>query len=577
MRISDKPVTVEYFLKDYTELNIPLYQRDYSWQEEQWSDLLSDLMESTPNTENLGEGHFLGSILIHENIANNIKQGEIIDGQQRTTTLFLLLQALRKRFKQLRKDPEEIRKCITGIDSYIFQKRKGYGKIQLQAKSPKLNLGRRGGKLFKNLICENLDYNEKGKDEAELNLLAASKFFKDKVSGLKYKDATDLLNQIAYTELIIIVSEKPSERTRLFKTLNARGLELSQSDLIKNEICKAANEEEIEGIIDRWENDIREKLGKTKLDTFIFHHLNSKTEYLKLRHDVEKRKTLKISKDYPFVSEKRVFDVLEQKLSSETINLDLFLDDLANDVTIYKNITNPTKTRSKDAYDYLIGLKVLKISKAYPIILAAKRNLNAKDFLLIIRAIEIISFRHSIMRFDPKDLEKLYYSIIPKLGKESIGKIIGIMKSFKTNKEEAIFREGFKKLSRPDLLSKYILMRILNSCQENMSWEHRGSIHLEHIMPKKPRIGSIWHDIQQEDRDKYKLFVQRLGNLTLLNDKLNISASNKDFKEKKKSYKKSRFAINNTISNSTSWNYSMIEKNQAELYKLANKNKIWKL
>lgn len=577
MRITDTPITVGNFLKDYTELNIPLYQRDYSWQEEQWSDLLSDLMESTPNTENLGEGHFLGSILIHENIANNIKQGEIIDGQQRTTTLFLIFQALRKRFNKLRKNPEAIRECITGIDSYIFQKRKGFGQIQLQAKTPKLTLGRRGGKLFKNLICENLNHNEKGKDEAELNLLAASKFFQDKVSNLKYEETIKLLNQTAFAELIVIVSEKPSERTRLFKTLNARGLELSQSDLIKNEICKAANEEEIESIIDRWENDIREKLGKTKLDTFIFHHLNSKTEYLELRHEVEKRKTLKISKDYPFVSEKRVFDVLEQKLSSETINLDLFLDDLANDVNIYKNITSPTKTRSKETYDYLIGLKVLKISKAYPVILAAKRNLNAKDFLSIIRAIEIISFRHSIMRFDPKDLEKLYYSIIPKLGKESIGKIIGIMKSFKTNKEEAIFREGFKKLNRPDLLSKYILMRILNSYQENISWESRGSIHLEHIMPKRPKSGSIWHQIQHEDRDKYKLFVQRLGNLTLLKDKLNITASNKDFKEKKKTYKKSRFAINNTISNSNSWSYSMIERNQNELYKLANKNKIWKL
>ena len=416
-----------------------------------------------------------------------------------------------------------------------------------------------------------------GRMKPKINLLAASKFFQNKVNELKYEDTIGLLNQTAFAELIIIVSEKPSERTRLFKTLNARGLELSQSDLIKNEICRAAKEEEIEDIIDKWEIDIRGKLGKIKLDTFIFHHLNSNTEYLRLRKEVEKKKTIKISKDYPFVSEKRVFDVLELKLSSKTLNLDLFLDDLAKDVEFYKYIVNPTKAKTKEAYDYLVGLKVLKISKAYPIILAAKRNLNNKDFITIIKAIEIISFRHSIMRFDPKDLEKLYYSIIPKLGKEKIQNILGILKSFKTNKEEAVFREAFKKLSRPDILSKYILMRIMNSYQENISWENKNKIHLEHIMPKRPRVGTFWHDIKNKDTDKYKIYLQRLGNLTLLKDTLNQKGSNKNFNEKKKELSKSRFEINKLLSNSPSWNYSLIDKNQAELYKLANKKKIWKL
>ena len=80
---------------------------------------------------------------------------------------FLIFLALRKRFKKLRKDPEQIRDCITGIDGYIYQKRKGFGQTQLQSKLPKLTLGRRGGSLFKSLICEEINQNGNGKDEAE--------------------------------------------------------------------------------------------------------------------------------------------------------------------------------------------------------------------------------------------------------------------------------------------------------------------------------------------------------------------------------------------------------------------------
>ena len=97
-------------------------------------------------------------------------------------------------------------------------------------------------------------------------------------------------------------------------------------------------------------------------------------------------------------------------------------------------------------------------------------------------------------------------------------------------------------------------------------------------MPKKVKKASDWEKVFNKDEDEYNNYVKRIGNHTLLDEKLNITASNKDFKLKKNdNYKKSRLELNIELVKKKTWNYKIIETRQAELYELVNKLEIWKL
>jgi hypothetical protein len=110
--------------------------------------------------------------------------------------------------------------------------------------------------------------------------------------------------------------------------------------------------------------------------------------------------------------------------------------------------------------------------------------------------------------------------------------------------------------------------------QEAIEWGSKD-IHLEHVMPQNP--SGAWLKLKKQDEDMYEEYLNRIGNLTLLQDKLNQSASNKDFKTKKKEYySKSRlFVTKEHFKNYNQWGYDSIQKRQEEIMKLVNN--IWKV
>ncbi len=223
----------------------------------------------------------------------------------------------------------------------------------------------------------------------------------------------------------------------------------------------------------------------------------------------------------------------------------------------------------------MIGLKALNITKCYPLLLAGKNILNDKDFSKLANAIEVISFRHSILKEDPKELEKLYYSVLDEIGKsKNVTAGIQLILEHSTMKRTAEFNENFLKSSPKSITSKYVLYRITRYYQEAIEWGSKD-IHLEHVMPQKP--SGMWLKFKKDNPEKYEEYLSRLGNLTLLQDKLNQSASNKDFATKKREYYvKSRLTLTkDSFKKFKSWNFDQIDARQKELLSVVNK--IWKI
>jgi uncharacterized protein with ParB-like and HNH nuclease domain len=177
------------------------------------------------------------------------------------------------------------------------------------------------------------DYKEEKIKSHKLLLSALDDFITEKLDKLKKDKGLDgiieFTNKVLSAEFIVMTAEQESDKILLFKTLNARGIELSQSDLIKNEVCNNLKGIKTEYAIELWDS-MREILEKVKanVDLFLFHFINSQSDAQELRKAVEIKRNIKNDKDsYPPVPEKYIFDVFGEKLK-RTTSTEKFLFDL---------------------------------------------------------------------------------------------------------------------------------------------------------------------------------------------------------------------------------------------------------
>jgi hypothetical protein len=551
MKVSQEPVKIADIIKDKT-FTVPLYQREYSWNLDQVSDLFYDISDSED------DGHFLGSLLLYQ--SDNSKRMEIVDGQQRMTTLFLLFFSVLKALNGSDKT-----KAIERINSLLFVIDPNDLSNDVSSSEPRLETGKRDKYLFKSIIRnEDFTAHKDGRKRSHKNLTNTLEFFDQRITDI-VKDQglnglTKFTEKVIKSEFIVMTAEKQSDKLLLFKTINARGLELTQGDLIKNELCHKIVGYELDEAIDNWD-EIRSRIEKNNgdLDVFLFHYLNSIDECQVLRQELDKRRGVEKweKKNYPPAPEKYVFDIYGELISR--VGTQRFIDDLLLASNNYIGFVNPGNDKI-----FLNSLKAMGVNKCFPLLLTAVRKLNSENFDKVCKAVDSLTFRHSILRKDPKELERFYYVIGESIVDDSdIDAVVSRIKEHSNFKEEEKFRTEFIFSSMKIPVSKMILDRITRKHSESVDWSNKD-VHIEHIMPQKP-MGE-WKILFDKDEYEYKDYLNRLGNLTILQDKKNIRARNKDFNEKKEYYKESRLSITRKLTGYTKWDYNEILERQEYLY-----------
>lgn len=551
MKVSQEPIKISDILKDKT-FNVPLYQREYSWNLEQVSDLYYDISDSED------DGHFLGSLLLFQ--TDNLKKMEIVDGQQRMTTLFLLLFSILKSLNGSDKT-----KAIERINSLLFVIDPNDLSNDIASSEPRLETGKRDKYLFKSII-RNEDFNahKDGRKRSHKNLTNTLEFFDQKISEIVKEQGlnglTKFTEKVIKSEFIVMTAEKQSDKLLLFKTINARGLELTQGDLIKNELCHNIIPYELDEAIDNWD-EIRSRIERNNgnLDVFLFHYLNSIDECQGLRQQLDKKRGVEKweKKNYPPAPEKYVFEIYGELIS--TVGPQKFIEDLLIASNNYIGFINPTNSKI-----YLNSLKAMGVNKCFPLLLTAIRKLNGENFDKVCKAVDSLTFRHSILRKDPKELERFYYQIGELIVDDSqIENVVSKIKEHQNFREEDKFKEEFVFSSVKGSVAKMILDRITRKHSESVDWSNKD-VHIEHIMPQKP-MGE-WKVLYDKDEFEYKDYLNRLGNLTILQDKKNIRARNKDFEDKKEYYKESRLTITKNLVDYSKWDYNEIVERQEYLY-----------
>ena len=563
---------------------IPIYQRPLSWNKENFDQLFEDIYDALMNEE---KQYFLGSIILQECEADKNKY-YIVDGQQRISTLAILMAVIRDYTKN-----ENLRKKLA---SYLYQEEDEYKGIPEERRiMPWEDLE----KLFNetvykvggtNSVIQSFENDEKNridKEEPKYHLYEAIGLFYEKLEECFQEDekleqfVKYLLNNVC---LVYIKTNTITSAFRLFNVLNARGLALNTSDLLKSEnIGEIKDEKSRVKYANIWRK-IENELGREELENVIgFIRTIKLKERAKISIYEEYRKLVfgngLLKKGEGFI------DYLEEvsRIYSEKVI----------DVDIYKN-----SSAKKNEYKNIIDLlkKYVPFSDWKPPLIAFchkfKTDNNLFDFMKLMEKKIIIEW---IAGFSPTERITSLNKIIKLIELQNdptqiIEKILNfntdetstgrISRTLDYNKKDSIEALLVERLNDSQFytiyggkLAKYILSRLDMEYWELENFQgYPGPVTVEHILPQSPEEGSEW--TAMFTLDERKEWTNKLGNLALLSGIKNSKAQNFGFSEKKKAYfryKSTPFKTTQYLQNIQEWNLNELKKRHEALIETAKK------
>ena len=543
------------------EILVPIFQRPYSWTKQEYIQFLEDLKRIIDEGS---DSYFIGSMFFKENQGK--KSNVIIDGQQRLSTITILISVIRDMLHEIGDDR------VSDIDNDYIKKRN----LKTRDSYYKINLSGINLAFFRKYIQEKdrpqnkaSSFSKEKKINYSNRLLfnCYQEYFSTIVNswgkGLEQKKLTELIINILQTilekfNLLTITVTEENEAFTIFETLNDRGLDLTIADLLKNYLfsilCPGVGEFELRNIIKKWDNMI-ESLGKY-ISPFLKHYWNSK---------------------YKPITEKEIYKALKRKIKTKDEILN-FLNDLFKVAEVYNGFINPEFVYwgDKELVSLLNEILILGVSQCYPLLLSAKAKLNNSEFKKIISLCISISFRYStVCNLHNNKLERLYSDIANKLRKEEIKNSIEVKNFLEIIwPKDEVYDEMFSNMTfKTSKVPKYILKKINDSLDYGKEIVSSDDISLEHIIPKNPSVESI--NLLERDKINYKEKINQLSNMTILSEEYNQKSSNRLFKDKKEMYQKSKLDINELLKTFKKWDQGEI--NKWNKYLLDHSKTIWKI
>ena len=551
-------ITLNTIIGNGKSYQVPIYQRDYSWDKDDWEDLWNDIAEIP-----IDKTHYLGYLVLQP-----IKDGEesfwIIDGQQRLTTLSILALAITALLDKWAKENIDTKDNEIRLEKITERYLGNYSLSKLNL-DPKLKLNRNNDDYYKSWLLKLRTPSTLSKLKPSQRLLQKAfnyffselqEKFKTNKSGAYLADFLErtIGNGIVFTQIVV---NNDLDAFKVFETLNARGVKLSTADLLKNYLFKLTHqlgELDLDEAERRWQN-VTNTILTNDLTTFIRHFWNCK-------YKLERQPTL-------FKAIKR--EINSAELAFEFLNE---LEEVSNYYTAFNNPNDELWDKEEKASLKLIDL--LNVTTCYSLMLSALKYLPRSEFKIIIRELGIITFRYTLSDLNPNEAERVFSKVANEIANKNI-----------TNAKEAIlalksiyviddnFEQAFSTLSintrRKKDLVKYLLVKFENQISNKDYQPEEAIATIEHILPENP--GSIWEenfptDIQEE-------FIYRLGNYSLLEASINNKLDNNmPFSEKLIKYKNSSYKLSNEYCDYEKFSSKEISLRQDKMAKIAKG--IWK-
>lgn len=541
--------------------SIPRFQRDYSWTDTEWEELWDDLLECLSSEDDIS--HYLGYLVLQ---SDNSKSFDVIDGQQRLTTLSIIILAVMRNLQKLVKngiDSEQNEKRLDQIrNSYI-----GYlDPVTLISKS-KLTLNRNNNSYYQNYLVTLSDLPQRGFKASEHLMRKASDWFEKRIwdyadhkSGKKLAELVEVISDKFFFTVITVNDELNAYK--VFETLNARGVRLSATDLLKNYLFSIlhrdnVHETEMQAMDDRWEQLVT-RLGESDLPDFLRIHWISR---------------------YGSVRKSELFKVIRKEVDDRAAVFSL-LADLDLDIDTYLGLNSPLNSEwDPDVKKHAEVLRLFGVRQHYAISIAAKRRLSSADFASFMRHMVTMSLRYNVIgNRQANEQERIYADIAIKLSNGTYDKLSDIldrMRSIYPKDEE--FRSAFSSKhlkttqARNNKIVKYLLCNFENDLNGIEPDQTSSKLTVEHILPQNPE--GDWDVFSEQDIEDN---IYRIGNMTILESSINREIQNKSYEVKKLAFERSEFEVTKKISaDNDKWDTDSINSRQNQLARKATS--IWRI
>ena len=535
---------------------VPSYQRDYSWKQDHWEDLWADIL-TVLNGDSI---HYMGSIVLQN---KRDKRYSVIDGQQRLSTLTLIVLATIKTIQTL--IDKNIDKDNNDERIFLLTKKflgdKDPGSLTYSAK---LELNENNNSFFQtHLMVFRQPLNEKTLGDSDKLLWQAYNFFLGKITAHFHnnengEDLANFLNkQVAERMMFIqIVVEDELSAYTVFETLNSRGVSLTVTDLLKNYLFSLSTKVDLEHVKEKWRK-IVDTVGLDNFPAFLRHYWISKNKLIR--------------QEYLFRAMKDVV-----KTSPKVIEL---LDELERNAQLYNALSNssdPFWIGQKDQKRRIKEIELFKEKQALPLLLASYNNLTAEEFTKVLRVISVITFRYTIIGGLHTNLkEDVYNKAAIKISNKELTTASLIAKEVKAlYTSDKDFKNDFSTTAistkRNKKLVRYILFEIENHLAQTDTDYEDSPATIEHILPEN--AGDDW--ITNFPVSIQESLVYRLGNYTLLEDDKNRECGTKNFEAKKAIYQTSQYAMPKQIV-APDWTPNTLDNRQTRLADYATTS--WRL
>jgi uncharacterized protein with ParB-like and HNH nuclease domain/predicted transport protein len=542
------------FLSAPKQLVIPIYQRTYSWKFKECDQLWKDIIK-TGEDSNIA-GHFVGSIVYIEKglyQVSSLPKLLVIDGQQRLTTLSLLISALCNFIKEKQIKTEKINP--DRITSYYLlnDREQGEEKYKLVLTQTDKNA------FFK--VLENRELAEEDSERIKENY----EFFKKKIAEA---DLDIVYNGLAKLIIIDVSLDREKDNPQLiFESLNSTGLELTQADQIRNYVLMGLEKQQQENIYHNYWYPMEKSFSQSEnswlFDQFIRDYLTIKIGRIPTIRDIYS----------------------EFKLFSASKDINALVQEVHEFSKYYVNIAIEEKEPDEDIKKAFSDINDLRVDVSYPFILSiyqdfVKNKIQKNELLQALRIIESYVFRRAIFALPSNSLSKTFATLYKELDQsnfiESLQAILVLQDSYRKFPDNEEFKRELVIKDVYNFRNRNYLLRKLEN-HERKETVDVESYTIEHVMPQnqnlpdgwKKELGENWKQIQ-------KTYLHTIGNMTLTG--YNSEYQDKPFKEKRDlkdknglaiGFKDSPIRLNRSLAGLEKWSEQEIRTRADEIAMLA--------
>jgi uncharacterized protein with ParB-like and HNH nuclease domain len=548
---SEHPLS-KIFSSDF-EFIIPQYQRPYAWEVEHAENLFKDLTDFADAAPD--EGYFLGSVVLIKE--DGKPQSEVIDGQQRLTTLTILLAVL---VDFLTAETDQDAEQKKNLKTYVIEP--GNKWEGLEAK-PRLTLRERDNEFFRKYVqgwrFDELDKLDASglENEAQRNIQSNSAYFQSAVEKTFAEDEEALVRFIQFLLgrcfLVAVSTPNRDSAFRVFSVMNSRGMELQPTDIIKADIIGKVPKADQNKVNDDWEQ-MEVDLGREGFNDLF--------SYIRMIYAKEKAR-------------KSLLEEFRQHVMANDVDPKSFVNDLLKPyATAYDTIRTSSYVaveKSIEINRLLTWLNRIDFSDWVPPAIAfmSRKKDDPAEILGFFQRLERLAAWMLACRVNVNERIEVFAEILKEIEDEkSVTEITWLELSEEEIKEFVDVLNGDVYQLTPRRRS-YIILRLDSFISDGGAVYDPKVLTIEHVLPQTVKDDSEWAEIWPEEK-KRAAWVHRIGNLVPLNKRRNSSAQNYSFKKKCQAYflgkdNVSSYALTTQVLNDGKWTPKTVKARQKML------------